>query len=1042
MKAYISSIAALLLAAQGASAQAPTSSKNHVVETTVKVPGKTTAAQLPGLTSWEASRTIQYLDGLGRPQQSVQWQGSPKQRDIVQPIIYDAFGREEKKYLPYAEQTGNDGSFKANALGNQASFYGNGSWDDNIARTAYPFSQTVFEPSPLNRMLQQGAPGLSWQPSSSRGTTGRTVVTDYAANTAGDAVKLWNVVTSGATGTQTYPAGKLYKQVTKDENWVSGKLNTTEEFRDMEGRVVLKRVWETVETMEISRDTYYIYDNLGNLRYVLPPAVNVSSFVVTDDIFTKFIYGYNYDGRNRVYEKHIPGKGWEHMVYNRIDQVVMSQDGNLRAQLKWAFTKYDVHGRAVITGIVTDDITRAALQSRFDNIALTPVIWESRDDANASGTGTGYTGSVYPNITLANCMVINYYDDYAFQGNTIAKPSGTSDKLKGLATASRVRVIDGELLLNNTYYDDEGRVVETMAQSHLTSGNDRVKNTYSFAGELISSLRTHTKGSEITTIANVYVYDHMGRRRHNKQNINNKGGVWLNRIDYNEIGQMKQKALHSDNQGLSFLQSTKYAYNERGWLKNSESPQFGMKLGYDTLGASQAQYNGNISVQRWGSSYTNQFLYTYDPLNRLKNATSTGVAMSEALTYDEMGNISSLSRDNGLPSTYNYNGNKLTNITGGSITTGTYTYLNGNATTDGRTGASLTYNHLNLPKTAVKSGLNLSYTYNALGQKLKKVNSITSTTNDYVDGIQYTNGAIDFIQTEEGIARNSGGTYSYEYNLTDHLGNVRYSFSKNPSTGAISPLQADDYYAFGLRKVATPGNNKYLYNGKELQEELAQYDYGARFYDPVIGRWNVVDPLAELGRRWSPYTYCFNNPIIFVDPDGMAADSALKTINLSEVKITANKIKDFAVGILIRTGARIGTGWAIEVLNPEPVTKSIGAVAMSVYSIYSFIDEVNIALTPKAIVPIGSYTITTRNGKKYHGKGSWARAKQSAKKISRDYGDTPVSVEWTPAESDRQGFKDEDQRIEQDGGHKDQGNYNKRASPGKKYKVLDAKSTE
>ncbi|RZK48012.1 MAG: RHS repeat-associated core domain-containing protein [Pedobacter sp.] len=159
-----------------------------------------------------------------------------------------------------------------------------------------------------------------------------------------------------------------------------------------------------------------------------------------------------------------------------------------------------------------------------------------------------------------------------------------------------------------------------------------------------------------------------------------------------------------------------------------------------------------------------------------------------------------------------------------------------------------------------------------MGNKLRRTVTTSSpsatTTSDYISGIQYLNGTIAFIQTQEGIARNLSGTYSYEYNLTDHLGNVRYSFDIN--AGAVRKLQQDNYYAFGLQKVVTSGQNKYLYNSKELQEELGQYDYGARFYDPVVGRWNVLDPLAEQMRRWSPYSYGFNNPIRFVDPDGVA----------------------------------------------------------------------------------------------------------------------------------------------------------------------------
>ena len=121
------------------------------------------------------------------------------------------------------------------------------------------------------------------------------------------------------------------------------------------------------------------------------------------------------------------------------------------------------------------------------------------------------------------------------------------------------------------------------------------------------------------------------------------------------------------------------------------------------------------------------------------------------------------------------------------------------------------------------------------------------------------------------------------------MGNSRVSYTEG-SNGNVQVVEENSYYAFGLQhKGYGPaptglGNahaEEYKYNGKELQDELGlnMYDYGARNYDPAIGRWMNIDPKAETSRRWSPYTYCYNNPIRFIDPDGMQADDWVRKGN-------------------------------------------------------------------------------------------------------------------------------------------------------------------
>jgi RHS repeat-associated protein len=197
---------------------------------------------------------------------------------------------------------------------------------------------------------------------------------------------------------------------------------------------------------------------------------------------------------------------------------------------------------------------------------------------------------------------------------------------------------------------------------------------------------------------------------------------------------------------------------------------------------------------------------------------------------------------------------------------------------------AITYNHLNLPtKIAFGAGNNISYIYNATGQKVQKlvVQGANTSTTDYQGGYQYNNAVLKFFPTAEGFVENEGSSYKYVYQYKDHLGNVRLSY-KNTGTVATPTLQIDEennYYPFGLKhkgyNIATPSTNeglKYKYNGKELQDELGlnvtAMDY--RQYDSAIGRFNSMDKLSELTYDISPYRFALNNPIFWADPTGLS----------------------------------------------------------------------------------------------------------------------------------------------------------------------------
>jgi len=245
----------------------------------------------------------------------------------------------------------------------------------------------------------------------------------------------------------------------------------------------------------------------------------------------------------------------------------------------------------------------------------------------------------------------------------------------------------------------------------------------------------------------------------------------------------------------------------------------------------------------------------------------------------------------------------------------TYSYdADGNMTVDQNKGiTSIVYNQLNLP-TQINFTNNrvINFLYDAGGNKLRKTvvnNGTTLYTQDYVNGIEYKNNVLEAIYHSEGRVTNIDGSLKYEYAMKDHLGNTRLMFCDRNGDGVIKPenapepsevTQENSYYAFGMNMdfgawENTPSvtDNLHLYNGKELNTDfgLNWNDYGARFYDPATARWNVMDPKSEKIKNWNPYNYTMNNPMRFIDPDGMAASDPPNG-NVSWKWATANKGSD------------------------------------------------------------------------------------------------------------------------------------------------------
>jgi len=674
------------------------SALNYIRTRTAQVVGKTTEQAMTEQPPAEVASSTTYYDGLGRAMQTVAYQATPAKQDLVTPVTYDPMGRLDMTYLPYAR--GNDESFKTGALTQQANFYQ--TVGKRVATDAAPWAKIEYEASALNRVVRQGAAGTSWQPDATAAwsSSDHTVKQSWRTNVANEVLLLeCGSAPRAISSAGYYSAGQLTVTETKDEH---GYL--TVEYKDRNGLLLVKKVQEATSVTSTADAgflvTQYAYDAFNRLRIVIQPEGTralAQARISLSDALDMWCFRYEYDSRGRLIEKQVPGAGAISYVYNQHDDIVGKQDARQAATntLPWLITKYDALRRPIVTGVVEMNQSRAAFQATLDQQAAA-TLFESR-----SNTDIGYTlNQAYPVLPEAAVRTITYYDTYAYPalssfafreeaGVTIAQ---RNPWVRGQVTGTKVRVDEtSKYLTSITYYDLRNRPLQTTATSHL-GGQDRVTYNYgSFLdAQFRSSLSTHRASTaQQHTIAQRMRYDHLGRLLQQWQSLDGEAEVLLASNEYNELGQLVDKKLHStDAAATTFLQSVDYRYTIRGWLSNindrnlsnngsffngadpnaddltlTKPDLFGMELMYDknqNLQTSALQYNGNISEVMWrtrnqADQTLRGFGYDYDVAGRITNARYRAYDGSwqnlersnysvSGITYDANGNIKSLQR--------------------------------------------------------------------------------------------------------------------------------------------------------------------------------------------------------------------------------------------------------------------------------------------------------------------------------------------------------------------------------------------------------------
>ncbi|MDR2955263.1 MAG: DUF6443 domain-containing protein [Prevotella sp.] len=872
---------------------------------------------------------IQYFDGLGRPMQTVQKNIGPgtvagDRKDLVVTQEYDSYGRELKTWLP-ATVAGNNGAYLEYYYWPTISTYDE---DQNpYSEAEYeksPFNRAIKQYGP-GQEWRNNDKAIKTEFLSNKGTSGDLSCALFYVGGSGTSTKVEKY--------SYYTDGDLFvtKVIDEDGNIsfeFKDKFDRVVLIRQKNGSETLDThyVYDRFGNLcfvlpPLASDA--IAPNNGTWDEASSTPFKLYAYHYKYDIYNRCI-AKKIPGMDWIY--YIYDKA-DRLIFSQ------DGEQRAKSPQEWSFSIPDAFGRIVLTGICKNTLNHTSNPLaneviRVDYSATGTYKGYSIYSGYALTTPTILTVNYYDSydfLSLNNITTAAY--------NTESGYGVQHTSAKGLLTGALTAQMNADGTVSSTYlysamyYDNKGRVVQTKSNNHLAGGQEKEYVAYNFTGQPTQTKHVHSAtGKTIQTEIYTNDYDHAGRLLTTSHNLNNATtNTTLANNTYDDLGRLKtnQKHTHAN------LKTT-YAYNIRSWTKSISSPLFKQTLFYNdrvtahTYSDYKPSYSGNVSGMEWqvGTEAKRSYRFTYDGLSRIKhagyNGLSSGGMYNVSYTYDKHGNIKTLSRrgksslaaDNNAHIdnlTMTYVGNQLTKAEDAlanialaesgdfknySNVATEYTYnKNGAMNKDLNKGiTSIQYNSLNLPrmmdiKSPVAEARN-EYLYSAGGAKLRvtqkwnpnfstapvigsviTVSALTQTkTTDYVGNKVYENGTLKRILVSGGYIE--GTTYYFYQN--DHLGNNRVV--ANASGTAI---QKNHYYPFGMVFAETPlaeqQKQLYKYNGKELDQMhgLNLYDYSARQYDPAIGRFPTIDPLAEKYPHVSPYIYVENNPLKYIDIAGL-----------------------------------------------------------------------------------------------------------------------------------------------------------------------------